>query len=631
MENWLNGLNEQQIEAVKSTNGPLLIIAGAGTGKTKTLTTRVLYILKQGLAKADEILCVTFTNKAAQEMADRIAKLDENLHTLPWLGTFHKIGAKFLRKHISLMGLQANYTILDQADSLKLFKTIDKNAYQILQNYISKYKNLGLLPNEVAIAQYEADYETIKAEYNLLSFPNLKQTYLDYQNLLQKMNCCDFDDLLLLSLKILQQNPNILEHYQNQFKYILADEYQDTNLVQYLFIRLLAQKHENICCVGDDDQAIYSWRGADVKHMLRFEHDFKQAKLIRLERNYRSTTPILNAANGVIQENEKRLGKNLYANNNAIAPEVFVTFYINDKAELEAICNQILNLQYEGHKLQDIAIIVRLRSQLGDFESKLAEYRINYHLIGDFSLYERSEVKDIIAYLRIVSQNSDDLAYERILNTPKRGLGKVSLDKIKTYAYENNLSLYKAGKSVLGDKKLAGKALTSLQFLHKLIEKWKIMSSETPVAKLSQIILDDTDYINKMQNDIMGKQAQNITILLNTMLNENYLLHEYLQNIALSSEHNKNNKDAINLMTIHAAKGLEFKTVFSPAWEENILPFTKKGLLIENQAEIEEERRLAYVVITRAKENLYLSYSQTRFRYGEFYYNQPSRFLHNIK
>ena len=631
MENWLNGLNEQQIEAVKSTNGPLLIIAGAGTGKTKTLTTRVLYILKQGLAKADEILCVTFTNKAAQEMADRIAKLDENLHTLPWLGTFHKIGAKFLRKHISLMGLQANYTILDQADSLKLFKTIDKNAYQILQNYISKYKNLGLLPNEVAIAQYEADYETIKAEYNLLSFPNLKQTYLDYQNLLQKMNCCDFDDLLLLSLKILQQNPNILEHYQNQFKYILADEYQDTNLVQYLFIRLLAQKHENICCVGDDDQAIYSWRGADVKHMLRFEHDFKQAKLIRLERNYRSTTPILNAANGVIQENEKRLGKNLYANNNAIAPEVFVTFYINDKAELEAICNQILNLQYEGHKLQDIAIIVRLRSQLGDFESKLAEYRINYHLIGDFSLYERSEVKDIIAYLRIVSQNSDDLAYERILNTPKRGLGKVSLDKIKTYAYENNLSLYKAGKSVLGDKKLAGKALTSLQFLHKLIEKWKIMSSETPVAKLSQIILDDTDYINKMQNDIMGKQAQNITILLNTMLNENYLLHEYLQNIALSSEHNKNNKDAINLMTIHAAKGLEFKTVFSPAWEENILPFTKKGLLIENQSEIEEERRLAYVVITRAKENLYLSYSQTRFRYGEFYYNQPSRFLHNIK
>lgn len=635
MDNWLNDLNEQQLQAVTSTEGPLLILAGAGTGKTKTLTTRLVHILNKGLANPNEVLCVTFTNKAAQEMENRIIKIDNSISYLPWIGTFHSIAAKFLRKHATLATLENNFTILDKADSIKLLKNIQKNSViaGILYNKISKYKNLAMLPDDVSQEEYNNDYNSISFEYGDISFEDnfLYKYYSEYQKQLKAMNCCDFGDLLLLSLKILLANSEILSRYQEKFKYIFVDEYQDTNLVQYLFIRLLAQKHQNICCVGDDDQAIYGWRGADVKHMLQFEHDFKNAKLIKLERNYRSTAPILGAANGVIKENTQRIGKNLYPHNEKAAQHIYVTAFPSGMIEIQTICEQILNLQYQKHSLGEMAIIVRLRSQLSELESELLKYNIKYCLIGESSFFESAEIKDIMAYLRIISQTNDNLAYERIINTPKRGIGKTSLDKIKTYATTHNLSLYLAAIKCMDNNLLPKKAHNSLQNLHNLLKKWRDFCQNMSIDSLTQEILRDIEYIDKLENDITGKRKLNIKSLLDQMQQSSIIsLHEYLQNFALSSERSSKAEDAINIMTIHAAKGLEFKTVFSPAWEENILPFAKKGQIIENYTDIEEERRLAYVVMTRAKENLYLSFSLYRIRYGATYYNNPSRFLDDI-
>ncbi len=635
MDSWLNDLNEQQLEAVTATEGPLLILAGAGTGKTKTLTTRLVHILNKGLAKPSEVLCVTFTNKAAQEMESRITKLDKNISYLPWIGTFHSIAARFLRRHASLAGLESNFTILDKADSIKLLKNIQKNPTisQILYNYISKYKNFGMLPDDISQEEFNNDYNSIIFEYSDISFEDnlLYKSYSEYQKHLKDMNCCDFGDLLLLSFKILLANTEILSRYQENFKYIFVDEYQDTNLVQYLFIRLLAQKHQNICCVGDDDQAIYGWRGANVKHMLQFEHDFKNAKLIKLERNYRSTAPILGAANGVIKENTQRIGKNLYPHNEKAAQNIYVTAFASGMEEIQNICEQIINLQYQGHSLGEMAIIVRLRSQLNELESKLLNYQIKYRLIGESSFFESAEIKDIMAYLRIISQTSDNLAYERILNTPKRNLGKASLDKIKNYASTYNLPLYLAAIKCLEDNVFSKRQHNALQNFHGLLQKWRDFCQHMSIDSLTQEILNDIGYIDTLENDITGKRKLNIKSLLDQMQQSDIIsLHEYLQNFALSSERSSKAEDAINIMTIHAAKGLEFKTVFSPAWEENILPFAKKGQIIENYTDIEEERRLAYVVMTRAKENLYLSFSLYRIRYGVAYYNNPSRFLDDI-
>lgn len=633
--NLLHDLNEQQIEAVKHTEGPLLILAGAGTGKTKTLTTRLVYIIQNNLAKIHEVMCVTFTNKAAQEIENRIKELDPNIMQIPWIGTFHKIGAKILRRHAQLINMSDNFTILDKADAFKLLKDIqpDKQIAKIIAEYIEKWKSQGLLPDDISEAMYEDAYNNIIFEYIDIDLRenSLHKTYKAYQTKLNQLNCCDFNDLLLLPVKILQTYPDILALYQQRFKYIFVDEYQDINLVQYLLIRLLAQKNQNICCVGDDDQAIYGWRGADVKYMLKFEKDFSNTKLIKLEKNYRSTEPILTAANNVIKENKSRLGKNLYPHNEHIAPKISLLAFSSGNLELKAICEQILNLQNEGHRLEDIAIIVRLQSQLKELEFELIAYRIKHRILGESSFFEAKEIKDIIAYLRIIAQPKDDIAYERMLNTPKRGIGNSSLAKIKAYAIANDVSLYEAGLHCINENKLFKAALNKLKELYKFLEKWNNLSQEFSIHKLTNTILEDIDYIQKIEDDLDGKRRLNIKLLLDQMEQcKNLDLASYLQDFSLSNEKTNTSEGSINIMTIHAAKGLEFKIVFSPGWEENILPFAKKGQINENLADIEEERRLAYVVITRAKQQLYLSFSTYRIRYGDSYYTKPSRFLNNI-
>lgn len=633
--NLLHDLNEQQIEAVKHTEGPLLILAGAGTGKTKTLTTRLVYIIQNNLAKIHEVMCVTFTNKAAQEIENRIKELDPNIMQIPWIGTFHKIGAKILRRHAQLINMSDNFTILDKADAFKLLKDIqpDKQIAKIIAEYIEKWKSQGLLPDDISEAMYEDAYNNIIFEYIDIDLRenSLHKTYKAYQTKLNQLNCCDFNDLLLLPVKILQTYPDILALYQQRFKYIFVDEYQDTNLVQYLLIRLLAQKNQNICCVGDDDQAIYGWRGADVKYMLKFEKDFSNTKLIKLEKNYRSTEPILTAANNVIKENKLRLAKNLYPHNENIAPKISLLAFSSGNLELKTICEQILNLQNEGHRLEDIAIIVRLQSQLKELEFELIAYRIKHRILGESSFFEAKEIKDIIAYLRIIAQPKDDIAYERMLNTPKRGIGNSSLAKIKAYAIANDVSLYEAGLHCINENKLFKAALNKLKELYKFLEKWNNLSQEFSIHKLTNTILEDIDYIQKIEDDLDGKRRLNIKLLLDQMEQcKNLDLASYLQDFSLSNEKTNTSEGSINIMTIHAAKGLEFKIVFSPGWEENILPFAKKGQINENLADIEEERRLAYVVITRAKQQLYLSFSTYRIRYGDSYYTKPSRFLNNI-
>lgn len=631
----LYSLNEQQIKAVKSTHGSLLILAGAGTGKTKTLTTRLVYIIQQNLAKIHEVLCVTFTNKAAQEMETRIKILDENILSIPWLGTFHKIGAKILRCHAHLVNRSDSFTILDRADSFKLLNAIqpDKQIAKILVNYIEKWKNQALLPDDITKAEYEEIYHDIIVDYVDVQFKKnfLYDNYKTYQAKLENLNCCDFNDLLLLPLQIFKQNHDLLTKYQDRFKYIFIDEYQDINSVQYLLIRMLAQKYNNICCVGDDDQAIYGWRGANVKFMLDFEKDFPNASLIKLEKNYRSSSPILTAANGVIKENTARLGKNLYPHNQATMPKISVIAFPSNNLEIQIICEQILKLQNEGHKLNDIAIIVRLQSQLKELEFELIRYRIKHKIIGDFSFFDTKEVKDIMAYLRVICQTQDNIAYERLINTPKRGIGATSLNKIKAYSIVHNISYYEAGLHCANNNLLSKKANESLNNLYSLFEKWRSIKLNYSILQLTQTIIDDINYENNLDDDLEGKRKNNIKLLKDQMkVLETNNLADFLQDFALNSEHSTGNEGSVNIMTIHAAKGLEYKIVFSPGWEENILPFAKKGQIEENFNDIEEERRLAYVVITRAKEQLYLSFSSYRMRHGNSYYNAPSRFLNNI-
>jgi len=628
----LEDLNPQQREAVQTTEGSLLVLAGAGTGKTRVLTTRIAYILAQKLAFPSEILAVTFTNKAASEMKERIGRLvGETVQVMPWLGTFHSLGAKFLRLHAELAGLKPDFTILDSDDVQRLLKQLiraegldDKRwPARNLAHLLDNWKNKGWAPEDVPEGEARA-------------FGNGKGRllYQTYQERLKTTNSCDFGDLLLLPIAVFKKRPDILTEYQNRFRYILVDEYQDTNLAQYLWLRLLAQRPQgqnvNICCVGDDDQSIYGWRGAEVDNILRFEHDFPGAKLIRLERNYRSTAPILATASHLIAYNQGRLGKTLFPDKTADdAAKVRLYAAWDSQEEARAIGDEIEALHSGGTALGDIAILVRASFQTREFEERFGVIGLNYRIIGGQRFYERQEIRDAIAYLRVVAQPADDMAFERILNLPKRGLGDACLRRLHDTARKQHAPLLAAAVELITGTGLPAKQRSALREVVENFRRWRNIIDTTPPAELAQIILDESGYTEMWQNDKSADAAgrlENLKELARSMENfEN--LHGFLEHIALVMENdNSSGREAVNIMTLHAAKGLEFDAVFLPGWEEGLFPH-QRALDEGGNKGLEEERRLAYVGLTRARQREYIWFSQNRRIHGLWQNTMPSRFL----
>lgn len=625
----LTGLNSAQHQAVTKTEGPILVLSGAGTGKTKVLTTRIAYLLAQQLAKPQEILAVTFTNKAAQEMQMRVKHLTADFtNNLPWIGTFHSIGVKLLRRYAKLVGLDNQFTILNTDDTLKIGKQILESENidikrwpaRHLLHLIDEWKSRALFPQDLGLA--EADKIADGAG---------KRLYKLYQERLTYLNYCDFGDLLLLPIKLFKQNPDVLLHYQRQFKYILVDEYQDTNVAQYLWLQYLtgAPTHnKNIFCVGDEDQSIYSWRGADIKNILGFQKDFPAATILKLETNYRSTPPILACATNLISHNLSRLGKNLHAADpKSVAPLVELHNAWDSGEEARAIGNKIKELQKQAVQLNEMAILVRASFQLREFEEVCNKMSIDYRVIGGLKFYERAEIRDIIAYLRLVMQQKDDLAFMRIINLPRRGLGEATLNIIHRFADKADISLFEAAQALVHSEELSKRAKTSLdKFLNQILA-WQQLSLNLAPHELASRILDDSGYIAMWQatDTIEAKgKIENLVELVNSLSDYNSLV-EFLEHIALIIEKDTNEieKAQISLMTLHAAKGLEFNTVFLPGWEEGLFPHDKQN----TEEKIEEERRLAYVGITRAKQRLYIWCANRRRINNHWQSSTPSRFL----
>ena len=571
---YLEGLNAEQREAVESLDGPVLVLAGAGTGKTRVLTTRLAHLLATRRAWPGQILAVTFTNKAAREMHHRIGGLIGGaVEGMQWLGTFHALGAKMLRRHAELAGLRSDFTILDADDQQRLMKQIiqaegiDEKRWPARQlaSHIDGWKNRGLTPEKVPAGEAQA-------------FANGKggELYAAYQARLKVLNAADFGDLLLEVLTIFQTHDEVLKEWQERFKYMLVDEYQDTNVAQYLWLRLLAQKHKNICCVGDDDQSIYGWRGAEVDNILRFEKDFPGAKVIRLERNYRSTANILGAASGLIAANEQRLGKTLWteANDNE-GEKIKIASYWDGEEEARAIAEEVEQLQRQDHLLRDMAILVRASFQMREFEDRFINLGIPYRVVGGPRFYERAEIRDANAYLRLVAQPDDDLAFERIVNKPRRGMGDVAVQTIHKLARAENTSLYRASKMLVASEELKPAARRALAGFIEMMERWRALVPGMPHTELAEIILDESGYTEMWQNDKSADapgKLENLKELVRSMEHfEN--LAGYLEHISLVMEIEQNDTaDKINLMTLHSAKGLEFDTVFLPGWEEGLFP-----------------------------------------------------------
>ncbi len=622
----MRGLNPPQREAVLTTEGPVLLLAGAGTGKTAALTARMAQILYTRLAWPSEILAVTFTNKAAREMRERIgAMVGEAVEGMPWLGTFHSIGAKMLRRHAEVMGLQSNFTIIDMDDQLRLLKQliqseeIDDKRFPAKQlaGLIDKWKNAGKTPVDLDANDNEA-YANGKGQH----------LYSIYQTRLLALNACDFGDLLLHSLTLLRKNRDILEKYQQQFKYILVDEYQDTNAVQYLWLRLLAQKRKNIACVGDDDQSIYSWRGAEVANILRFEKDFPGAKIIKLEQNYRSTPHILAAASGLIDANSDRLGKTLWTEIDE-GEKVRVIGVWDGPEEARRVGEEIESLQYKGESLNSVAILVRAQFQTREFEDRFIQIGLNYKIIGGFRFYERAEIRDAIAYLRVVNQPADDLAFERIVNVPKRGIGDKAVEKIHIVARAERTPLSVAAARLVGTDELTGKARKSLADLVVDIARWRDEASRLIPADLTRLILEESNYTVTLQAERSVEAAgrlENLNELARAM-EEYETLGEFLEHVSLVMDKDSGQSDAsVTIMTIHAAKGLEFDNVFLVGWEDGVFP-SQRALDEGGLASLEEERRLAYVAITRAKRRCTIIHAANRRIYGQWTSSIPSRFI----
>ena len=627
---YLNNLNKSQKEAVLHIKGPLLIVAGAGSGKTKVLTSRIAHILKEKKAFSSQILSVTFTNKAAREMQNRVSKiLDDKQVGLPWLGTFHSICAKILRRHAKAVDLNQNFTIIDQDDQLRLIKSIcaseNIDTKKISPNYIialiNKWKNFGWYPIDVVLKKGE------NLEKNLLKI------YSIYQAKLTHLNVCDFGDLILHCVSILEKNQDINEMYSKNFKYILVDEYQDTNLIQSKWLKLLTKNHDNICCVGDDDQSIYSWRGAEIKNFLEFDKIYKNTKIIRLEENYRSTQNILNVASGLISNNENRLGKKLKSNQ-SLGELINLNCFKNGKDEAISVSKILENQISKKYKLNNAAILVRAIYQTREFEERFLKIGLPYRIIGGVKFYERAEIKDCIAYLRVVYQNKDDLAFERILNVPKRSIGDSSFKTISEYAKNNSLSLEKSSKNLINLNIIKPKTKVGLLNFLNLLEKWRndYFNKKIDHIKLLQIILDESGYSLMLKNkkDLENEnRLENIKELLSAM-KEFDNLESFLEHVSLATSIDNDWEDEkINLMTMHASKGLEFDVVFLPGWEEGLFPH-QKSIDEKGQQGLEEERRLAYVGITRAKHEVFISFSLNRFYQGDWIDSISSRFIDEL-
>jgi len=624
-------LNPAQQEAVLATEGPVLVLAGAGTGKTRVLTTRLAHLLQSNCAMPGQILAVTFTNKAAQEMKQRIADLMGGIPVEGWwLGTFHSLAARMLRHHAVLVGLESNFTILDADDQVRLCKQLleehqidpKKNPPKVIADIISSWKDKGKTPAEVK-ANEVGDFANGK----------MLILYTQYQQRLKILNACDFGDLLLHIITILKnpKNSHILEDYHRRFKYILVDEYQDTNVAQYLWLRLLAKGSNNICCVGDDDQSIYGWRGAEVDNILRFEKDFSGAKTIRLEQNYRSTGHILSAANAVINHNGNRLGKELFtAEENG--EKLTVRGLWDGAAEVRWVGERIENLQNKGFQLKQMAVLVRTGFQMREFEERFIQLGLSYRVIGGPRFYERKEIRDALAYLRVVAQENDDLAFERIVNTPKRGIGNSTVQTLYAHARAKGISLYSAVKDLTQTEELKPKMRSTLMKLIRDFERWKSLVDNTHHAELASNILDESGYNDMWKKDKAPDapgRLENLKELVSAM-SDFESLQEFLEHIALVLENQNNNDgDFITLMTLHAAKGLEYHAVFLPGWEEGLFPSQRS--MDENGIKgLEEERRLAYVGITRARQKSFISYVANRRMYGSWVNAIPSRFVDEL-
>ena len=625
---YLNGLNNEQREAVSYLDGPLLIVAGAGSGKTKVLTSKIAHIIEEKKAFPNQILAVTFTNKAAKEMQNRVSEiLKKNSSGLSWLGTFHSISAKLLRKHAKAVGLNYNFTILDTDDQIRLIKNICKSenidVKKISPNYIisviDKWKNKGWYPLDVEIK---------KSEFLEKQFLNV---YKIYQQKLLDLNACDFGDLILHCVKIFENNEDICKIYSNNFKYILVDEYQDTNVIQSKWLNYLSSHHKNLCCVGDDDQSIYSWRGAEIKNFLEFDKYYENTKIIRLEKNYRSTQNILNTASFLIENNKNRVGKKIYTDGEK-GDLINLSCYKSGKDEATNVGDKIEKLKND-FGFNNMAILVRAIFQTREFEERFLKIGIPYRIIGGIKFYERAEIKDCLSYLRIVNQHKDDLAFERIVNVPKRSIGDTTINTISNYAKSNKISLIDSSKKLLELNKIKPKTKIGLSSIIKLIEKWsRDHLNGTNHVKLLQTIMDESGYSSMLKNkkDLENEnRVENIKELMNAM-KEFDNLDSFLEHVSLATSIDQDwEGQKVNLMTMHASKGLEFDVVFLPGWEEGLFPHQKS---IEEKGDkgLEEERRLAYVGITRAKKLVNVSFSMNRFYQGDWMDSMASRFVEEL-
>ncbi len=683
---YLAGLNPEQREAVQTLDGPVLVLAGAGTGKTRVLTSRIAHILSMGRARPAEILSVTFTNKAAREMKLRLGHmLGQAVEGMPWLGTFHSIGGRILRVHAELVQLKSNFTVLDVDDQIRLLKqllqadNIDDKRWpaRMLAGLIDGWKNRGLTPSQVP-----------PGEAAVFGNGRGGKLYAAYQERLKILNAADFGDLLLENIRLFREHPDVLRQYQSRFKFILVDEYQDTNVAQYLWLRLLSQapslvfqeaaqrlsgihspgadeksetgvmdsglepsgasrndekpamlssRPKNICCVGDDDQSIYGWRGAEVDNILRFEHDFPGAKVIRLERNYRSTGHILAAASHLIAHNEGRLGKTLRTED-VDGEKVTVTGSWDSEEEARAIGEEIEQLQRAGNKLNDIAILVRASFQMREFEDRFVTLGLPYRVIGGPRFYERAEVRDALAYLRVINSPADDLAFERIVNVPKRGLGDATVQMLHDHARKRRIPLSEAALAVVDTDEMKPKARGSLRELMISFDRWRAQSRFMPHTELAEIVLDESGYTEMWQKDRSADAAgrlENLKELVRSM-EEFENLQGFLEHISLVMDRDSGaDADAVSLMTLHSAKGLEFENVFLPGWEEGLFP-SQRTLDEQGRAGLEEERRLAHVGLTRARRRAKLYFATNRRIHGTWSTTLPSRFLdelpaHNVE
>ncbi len=627
---YLNNLNEAQKEAVTHLDGPLLIVAGAGSGKTKVLTSRIATIIKEKKAYPNQILAVTFTNKAAKEMQNRVSNLlGSKAIGLSWLGTFHSICAKLLRKHASAANLNSNFTIVDTDDQIRLIKNICKaeniDIKQLSPRFIlaiiDRWKNKGYYPSEVIVNKKDIYEKTILPLYKI------------YQQKLIDLNSCDFGDLILHTVKILETNSDIREIYSKNFKYILVDEYQDTNFIQSKWLNLLSEKNKNICCVGDDDQSIYSWRGAEIKNFLEFDQVYKNTKVIRLEQNYRSSQNILSVASNLISNNQNRVGKTLVTTMEE-GDLVQLNCFKNGKDEAVGVSDEIEKKIKKKFSYNNIAILVRAIFQTREFEERFLKIGIPYRILGGTKFYERAEIKDCVAYLRIIHQEKDDLAYERIINNPKRSIGESTLKDIHEFAKSNNLSLERASTKMIEKNLIKPKAKTGIISFMNSLNKWRNDSLIKKVnhVKLLQTVLDESGYSGMLKNkkDLDNEnRLENIKELLSAM-KEFDNLESFLEHVSLATSIDQEwDGEKINMMTMHAAKGLEFDVVFLPGWEEGLFPH-QKSIEEKGQNGLEEERRLAYVGITRAKKKAIISFSMNRFYQGDWIDSMASRFIDEL-